>query len=68
MRYKHYEYTVMSFELKNTSVTFQKMINDMICEYLDDFVMTYLNDILIYSEMLKEHKRHIKVIIKALQK
>jgi len=54
--------------LKNASVMFQRMINDTIHEYLDDFTMTCLNDILIYSETLKEHKRHIKVIIKALQK
>ena len=58
----------MSFKLKNASVMFQRMINDTIHEYLDDFTMTCLNDILIYSETLKEHKRHIKVIIKALQK
>jgi hypothetical protein len=41
-RYRHYEYTVMLFELKNTSVTFQRLINDTLREYLNDFVITYL--------------------------
>ncbi len=44
------------------------MINDTICEYLNNFTMTYLNNILIYSKTLKEHDRYIKVIIKALWK
>ncbi len=68
MRYKHYQYTVMSCELKNASATFQKMINNTIHEYLDDFAMAYLNDILIYLKTLKKHKRHIKIIMKALLK
>jgi len=44
------------------------MINDMICKYLNDFIMMYLNNILMYLKTLKEHKKHIKVIIKALQR
>ena len=64
-RYKHYEYTVMSFELKNASVIFQRLINDILREYLDDFVITYLNDILIYSDDLKMHHKHMhKVLMK----
>ena len=55
MRYEHYEYIVMSFELKNVSVIFQKFINDMLREYLNDFVITYINDILIYLKDLETH-------------
>ncbi len=55
MRYEHYEYTVMSFELKNASVIFQQLINNTLRKYLDNFVITYLNDILIYSEDLETH-------------
>jgi hypothetical protein len=43
----------MLFELKNTSVTFQRLINDTLREYLNDFVITYLDDILIYSDDLE---------------
>jgi hypothetical protein len=47
-RYRHYKYTVMLFELKNALITFQRLINDTLREYLDDFAITYLDDILIY--------------------
>ncbi len=62
-RYKHYKYTVMLFELKNTPVIFQRLINNMLREYLDDFVITYLDDILIYSDDLKMHCSHVHKVL-----
>jgi len=56
----------MLFELKNTSVTFQRLINNTLREYLDDFVITYLNDILIYSDDLEMHCSHVHKILKKL--
>jgi len=56
----------MLFELKNTSVTFQRLINDTLREYLDDFTITYLNDILIYSDDLKMHCSHMHKILRKL--
>ncbi len=66
IRYEHYEYTVMSFELKNVLVIFQKLINDILREYLDDFVITYLDDILIYSDDLEMHHKHVHKILAKL--
>ncbi len=66
IRYEHYEYTVMLFELKNVLVIFQRLINDTLREYLNDFVITYLNDILIYSDNLKTHHSHVHKILKKL--
>jgi len=68
MRYKHYEYIIMSFELKNAFVIFQQLINNTLWKYLNDFVITYLNDILIYSEDLETHCEHICKILKKLKK
>ena len=65
-RYKHYKYTVMSFELKNASAIFQWLINDIIREYLNKFVITYLNNILIYSDTLKKHWQHVLKILEKL--
>jgi len=65
-RYRHYEYTVMLFELKNALTTFQRLINDTLREYLDDFVITYLNNILIYSDDLETHCSHVHKILKKL--
>ena len=65
-RYRHYKYTVMLFGLKNAPATFQRLINDMLREYLDDFVITYLDDILIYSDDLKMHCSHVHKILRKL--
>ncbi len=58
----------MSFELKNTLVTFQRLINDMLREYLDDFAITYLDDILIYSDDLETHHSYVHKVLKKLNK
>ena len=63
----HYEYLVMPFGLTNAPASFQSMINDVLREYLDEFVVVYLDDILIYSETLEEHKEHVHKILKRLQ-
>jgi len=56
----------MLFELKNAPVTFQRLINDMLREYLNDFAITYLNDILIYSDDLKMHCSHVHKVLEKL--
>jgi len=58
----------MLFELKNASATFQRLINDMLREYLNDFMITYLNDILIYSDDLEMHCSHVHKILEKLNK
>ncbi len=65
-RYRHYKYTVMSFELKNASVIFQRLINDTLREYLNDFTITYLDDILIYSDDLEMHHSHMHKVLRKL--
>ncbi len=65
IRYKHYKYIIMLFELKNASVIFQRLINNILREYLNDFVIIYLNNILIYSDNLKMHCKHVyKILMK----
>jgi len=58
----------MPFELKNAPATFQRLINNMLREYLDDFMITYLDDILIYSDDLKMHRSHVHKILEKLNK
>ena len=57
--YDLYKYLVMLFELFNVSVLFQNYINDILWDYLDVFCTIYINDILIYSDILKEHRQHV---------
>jgi hypothetical protein len=53
-----YEYTVMSFGLTNASAYFMYMMNKIFMEYLDKFVVVFINDILVYSKSEGEHEEH----------
>ena len=63
----HFEYTVMPFGLTNAPATFQSLVNNTLRDYLDIFCMAYLDNILIYSDTLEEHKEHVKKVLRALQ-
>ena len=63
-----FEYTVMPFGLTNAPATFQHFINDTLREYLDVFCTAYLDDILIYSDTLEEHKVQVRQVLEALQR
>src|SRR5947207_5660705 len=58
----------MSFGIKNESGIFQHYINNLLCEFLDIFVITYIDNILIYSFMLFKHQKHVHMILKHLKK
>lgn len=66
-RYGHFEYTVMPFGLTNAPATFQAFLNDVLREFLDSFVVIYLDDILIYSETLEEHHEHVRNVLRRLR-
>ena len=58
-RYGLYEYTVMPFGLCSAPGTFQHYMNDTFRDFLDKFLIVYLDDLLIYSDSLVKHKRHV---------
>ena len=64
-KYGHYKYTVMPFRLMNILASFQQFINKVLREYLDIFMIAYLNNILIFSDILKEH---VIYVIKTLKR
>ena len=66
-RYGHYEYTVMPFGLTNAPATCQEMVNNALGDCLDVYAIAYLDDILIYSETLEEHKKHVKEVLRRLK-
>ncbi|XP_018427974.1 PREDICTED: uncharacterized protein LOC108800489 [Nanorana parkeri] len=55
-QFGHYEYHVMLFGLCNAPATFQHLVNDVFCEFLDLFVIVYLDDILVFSSSLTLHR------------
>src|SRR3954462_5876478 len=66
-RYGLYEYTVMSFGLTNAPAKFSRLMNSIFMEYLDKFVVIYLDDILIYSKNEEEHAEHIRLVLMKLR-
>ena len=62
-----YEYLVMPFRLKNVSATFQAFINNVLWEYLNQFMVVYLDNILIYFKTKEQHVQHVCKVIQALQ-
>jgi hypothetical protein len=66
-RYDHFEYVVMPFGLTNAPILFQHMMNDVFHEYLDDFVVYYIDDISIFSKNMVDHERHVHLVLEKLQ-
>ncbi len=62
-----YKYHVMLFELINESTFYQHYMNDVLFKYLHQFCQIYLNDIIIYSKILKKHKQHVWLILNRLR-
>ena len=56
----------MSFELTNVSATCQKLMNNILQERLDIFIIAYLNDILIYFKTEEKHIKHVDIVLKLL--
>jgi hypothetical protein len=60
--YGLYEYTVMSFGCTNASAYFMHLMNKVFMEYLDKFVVGFIDDILVYSKSEEEHEEHLHLV------
>ncbi len=66
-RYGLFECTVMSFGLTNAPAFFMNLMNKVFMEYLDKFVVVFIDDILIYSRTKEEHKEHLRLALEKLR-
>ena len=58
----------MPYGLTNAPATFSTLMNQVLRDYLDDFVVVYLDDIVIYSESMEEHEEHLRRVFERLRK
>lgn len=66
-RYRHYEFMVMSFGLWNAPVTFMDLKNRVFIDFMDRFVIIFIDDILVYSNSEDEHEHHLRLVLQRLR-
>jgi len=66
-RYGHYKFLVMPFGVTNAPSVFMDLMNQVFHKYLDQFVVVFIDDILVYSATLEDHRKYLKTVLSILK-
>jgi hypothetical protein len=66
-RYGHYEFTVVPFGLSNAPIVFMCLMNGVFREHLDEFVIIFLDEILVYYKSEEYHEHHLRMVLQVLR-
>jgi hypothetical protein len=67
-RYGHYEFVVIPFGLTKALATFMCLVNSIFSQYLDKFVVVFIDDILVYYKTKEEHEESLRIVLQMLRK
>ncbi|XP_071933783.1 uncharacterized protein [Coffea arabica] len=66
-RYGHFEFAVMPFSLTNAPAAFMDLMHRVFKPYLDQFIVAFIDDILVYSKTREDHERHLRIVLQTLR-